>query len=160
MNTSLKDWTIAYVKHKDSAFKKLVNYTEGKEYIDFKFKDKTNRHFILERIDAEVLTKIKDCDHKTVVCLNTEENYQFLIKEWKKLASIKNLMLIFVNLKTGDKWLINPHVHAMIADPESLETGLRTMYDTANGKVAEIKAPKRAPKLFDDDVADEEEGDE
>jgi len=45
----------------------------------------------------------------------------------------------------------------MIADPASLETGLQTMFDTANGKITEIKIPKRKPKLFDEDVADIEE---
>ena len=51
-------------------------------------------------------------------------------------------------------------VHAMIADPASLETGLQTMFDTANGKVSEIKIPRRKPQLFDEDVTKEEEGEE
>ena len=48
----------------------------------------------------------------------------------------------------------------MIADPASLETGLQTMFDTANGKISDIKIPKRKPKLFDEDVAESEEGEE
>ncbi len=160
MNKELKEWTINYVKHKDSPFKRLVGYEEKKDIIEFKFKDKANIHVITERIDANTLDQIKSYEHKTVVCFNTDDNLKFLLKEWNKFSAIKNLTLIFVNLKNNDKWTINPHVHAMIADPESLETGLRTMFDTANGKIAEIKAPKRKPKLFGDDVADEEEGEE
>jgi len=36
-----------------------------------------------------------------------------------------------------------PHTHSMIADPSTIESGLRTMFETANGKVAEVKKGKK-----------------
>ncbi|MFA5796646.1 MAG: hypothetical protein WC916_01250 [Candidatus Woesearchaeota archaeon] len=157
MNNALKDWTIAYVKHKDSAFRKLVKTEEKKDRIEFHFRDKINTHFIIDTLTDALFSLIKDCEHKTIVCPNIQENLHFLLKEWKRINAIKNLLFIFVNLKNNDKWVINPHVHAMIADPASLEIGLQTMFDTANGKIAEIKVPKRKPQLFDEDVAASEE---
>jgi hypothetical protein len=80
-----------------------------------------------------------------------------LIKNWKKLSDIKNLSFLFVNLKIGDKWVINPHTHSMIADPESIESGLRTMFDTANGKIAEVKVGKKKSSMFEESSSSEEE---
>jgi len=122
----------------------------SKEYIDFTFKDKMVTHFIVEQLKEDFFEKIKDHEYKTAVCLNTDENFKFLIRNWKKLSEIKNLSFVFVNLKINDKWVINPHTHSMIADPSSIESGLRTMFDTANGKAAEVKVTKKKASMFEE----------
>jgi hypothetical protein len=38
----------------------------------------------------------------------------------------------------------------MIADPESIESGLKTMFDTANGKIAEVKSAKKKASMFEE----------
>jgi len=159
MNKQLMEWTIHYVKNKDLTFRKLVKYEEhlSKEYIDFQFKDKTVTHFILDQLKDDLFTKIKEHEHKTIVCLNTEENFAFLIKNWKKLSEFRNLSLVFVNLNINDKWVINPHTHSMVADPENIESGLRTMFETANGKIAEVKTGKRKASMFEESSGDEGE---
>lgn len=155
MNKDLKDWTIAFVKHKDLAFGKLVETKEldKEDKIEFKFKDKINIHFILDVLDDKVFKLIDKIEHKTIVCPNNEINFSFLTKNWKRIAEIKNLTFIFVNLKNEEKWLINPHVHNMIADSESLETGLKAMYDTCNGKVIDVSKGKKSKKssMFEED---------
>jgi len=162
MNKELKDWTINYVKNRDLTFRKLVKWDEhlSKEYIDFQFKDKVITHHILEQLKDELFERIKGNEYKVIVCLNDELNFKFLIKNWKKLSEIKNLSFVFVNLKINDKWVINPHTHSMIADPESIESGLRTMFDTANGKIAEIKAGKKKATMFEEGPSSEEETEE
>jgi hypothetical protein len=161
MDKQLADWTINYVKNKDLTFRKLVSYKEHAkdEYIGFEFKDKTVAHFIIDKLSEKVFDMIKAHEHKVIVCLNTDENFKFLIKYWKKLSDIKNLSFLFVNLKLNDKWVINPHTHSMIADPDSVESGLRTMFDTANGKIVEIKAGKRKSSMSEEgsDSSGEEE---
>lgn len=154
------DWTINYVKNKDLTFKKLIKYTEHAKnyYVDFEFKDKSVVHFIIDKASDKIFDAIKDHAYKVIVCPNTEENFKFLIKNWKKLSEIKNLSFVFVNLKINDKWIINPHTHSMIADPDTIESGLRTMYDTANGKVAEVKATKKRSSMFESSSELEEEG--
>jgi hypothetical protein len=159
MDKLLSDWTVNYVKNKDLTFRKLVRYTEHAkdDYIAFEFKDKTVAHFIVDKLTDKVFDMIKSYEHKVLVCLNTDENFKFLIKNWKRLSEVKNLNLLFVNLKIGDKWVINPHTHSMIADPESIESGLRTMFDTANGKIAEIKKGKKKSSMFEEGSSSEEE---
>jgi hypothetical protein len=160
MDKQLADWTINYVKNKDLTFKKLVKYIERAkdDYIDFEFKDKSVAHFITDKISDKIFDAIKDHVYKVIVCPNTDENFKFLIKHWNKLSEIKSLSILFVNLKLNDKWIINPHTHSMIADPESIESGLRTMFDTANGKIAEIKASKRRSSMFEPGSEENEEG--
>jgi len=161
MDKQLSDWTVNYVKNKDLTFRKLVKYTEHAkdDYISFEFKDKTVAHFIEDKLSEKVFDMIKVHEHKMLVCLNIDENFKFLIKHWKRLAEIKNLSLLFVNLKLGDKWVINPHTHSMIADPDSIESGLRTIFDTANGKIAEVKKGKKKSSMFEEgSSAEEEEG--
>jgi hypothetical protein len=159
MDKQLYDWTISYVKNKDLTFRKLVKYTENAKdgCISFEFKDKTIPHFIIDKLSDKIFEIIKSHEHKTIVCENTDENFKFLIKNWKKLSDIKNLSFVFVNLKLGDKWVINPHTHSMIADPDSIESGLKTMFDTANGKVAEIKIGKKKSSMFEESSSSEEE---
>ncbi|MGV8171386.1 MAG: hypothetical protein ACP5OA_01700 [Candidatus Woesearchaeota archaeon] len=159
MDKQLAEWTVNYVKNRDLTFRKLIKYTEKNkdEYIEFEFKDKTVPHLIIDKLSERIFEEIKKYEHKVVVCLNTEENFKFLIKNWKKLADTKNLSFLFVNIKLNDKWVINPHTHSMIADPDSIESGLRTMYDTANGKVAEVKAGKKKASMFEEGSSEEDD---
>jgi len=159
MDKELSAWTVNYVKNRDLTFRKLVTYKEHtkEEYISFEFKDKTITHFIVDKVTEKIFDIIKAHDHKVIVCPNSEENFKFLTKYWKKLSDTKNLSFLFVNLKLSDKWVINPHTHSMIADSESIESGLRTMFDTANGKIAEIKAGKKKNSMFEECSSSEEE---
>ncbi len=157
MNKELIDWTINYVKNKDLTFRKLVKYTQKEDHIEFEFKDKKIIYIIVDKLTEDVFNSIKNIEHKTLVCPNVEDNFKFLIKHWEKLADTKNLSILFVNLKIGDKWIINPHTHSMIADPDSIESGLRTMFDTANGKVAEIKAGKKKASMFEEGTSTEDD---
>ena len=158
MDKQLTDWTVNYVKNRDLTFRKLVSYKEHTkdEYVGFEFKDKTVAHFIIDKLTDKIFDMIKAHEHKVIVCLNTDENFKFLIKNWKKLSETKNLSFLFVNLKINDKWVINPHTHSMIADPDSIESGLKTMFDTANGKVAEVKAGKKKSSMFEESSSGEE----
>jgi hypothetical protein len=159
MNKELSDWTIHYVKNRDLTFRKLVKYIEhaSDDRIDFEFKDKIVAHIIADKLSDKTIDAAKKYDHKVIVCMNTEDNFKFLIKNWNRLSEIKNLSILFVNLKVNDKWVINPHTHAMIADPDSIESGLRTMYETANGKIAEVKVKKKKASMFEEGISEEEE---
>ncbi|HIH32265.1 TPA: hypothetical protein HA235_06165 [Candidatus Woesearchaeota archaeon] len=154
MDKELLEWTINYIKNKDLTLKKIQAIETVKDIINIKYPDKTTRFQVKPVLDDKALMP------QTVVCLNSEENFKFLIKNWAKMSKINGLNILFVNQKNNDKWLINPYVHSMIADPASLETGLRAMFDTANGLVKEVKRDKKKPKIFDDDVANEEDGEE
>lgn len=160
MTNELLEWTSTYIKNRDLTLQKIVSIKidEKSNIIDVKFKDKEVKHYIFADLSEKILSL--PAGNKIIVCVNTNENFQFLIKNWTKLSKMKELSMIFVSLKNNDKWLINPYVHAMIADPESIESGLKSMFDTANGNIIEVKQGKKKPKIFDDDVADEDDGEE
>ncbi len=155
----LLEWSENYLKNRDLTLRKIVSLKvdEKNDLIDVKFKDKAVKHHIYPILDEKVLN---GTGSRVIVCLNSKENFDFLIKNWGKISKIKDFSMLFVNLKHNDKWLINPYVHSMIADPESLESGLKTMFDAANGDIKEPKMEKKKPKIFDDDVADEDDSED
>jgi hypothetical protein len=146
---NLKEWTIAYVKNRDMAFRKLVSHHDEGNKVIFKFKDKEQKYVFAESLEPIMG---EACDF--LVTRNSEENFNCLIKNWDKLSKTK-LSIIFV--AKDDKWLINPHVHSMIADPASMKTGLRTMFETANGKIAEVKVAKKKAMFEESDEKPDEE---
>ena len=160
MASPLLEWTETYLKHKDLTLKRIISIErdEKSSILDVRFKDKQARHYVLPQLSERILSLPPG--NKVIVCLNTEENFSFLIKNWAKISKIKDFSMIFVNIDHNDKWLINPYIHSMIADPESMESGLRTMFETANGNITEVKIGKKKPKIFDDDVADEDDSKE
>jgi hypothetical protein len=160
MDKDLKEWTVQYVKHRDLTQKKIVKIEEKKgDVLEVQYKDKTVKYHVIDSADIELLKSISNNEHKAIVCPNSEENFRFLIKNWSKLSTIGNLSIIFINMKTHEKWQINPKVHSMIADPESIEQGLRTMYDTANGKVTDAPKAKKKPQIFESNSSEEAEED-
>jgi hypothetical protein len=152
----LKEWAIAYVKNKDLTQRKLVKIEDKKDHLECVYKDKTIITFVLDKLDEKIFDLMKDKEHKMFAAYNKEENFKFLIKHWEKLSKIKNLSFVFVNDKFNDKWQINPYLHSLIADPDSIENGLKTMYDTANGKAEDIKPSKKKTPMFESNHEDEE----
>ena len=158
MTKELSEWTVHYVKNKDLTFKKLVKYTTQKDgSIEFEFKDKKITYFISDKLNDKIFDLIKGHEHKVAVCANIYDNFKFLISHWKKLSEHRNFSILFVNLALGEKWIINPHTHSMIADPASIESGLKTMFDTANGKAIEIKGSKKKASMFEASSSSEED---
>jgi len=129
MKMDFEEWTIQYVKHRDIFHKKLLAYKKEKDFVVFKFKDKTHHYLIQKTIDESVFDKFKDKEHKTLVCGYKKENMDFVVKHWKKLVELQNFLIIFVDPDLGRKLLLNPQAHNSIADPESLETGLKSMFN-------------------------------
>jgi hypothetical protein len=155
----LIEWAENYIKNRDLTLRKIISLKvdEKSNVIDVKFKDKTVRHQIYNELNDTIFA---GAGNRVIICLNSKENFNFLIKNWGKLSKIKDFSIIFVNLKHNDKWLINPYVHSMIADPDSLEAGLKAMFDAANGELKEPKMEKKKPQIFDEDVASEDDSEE
>ena len=126
------------MKHKDLFQKNLQNVKVEKDLIEFTFAHKKHYYVISEKLDAEIISKIKKFKWKTIVCLNTEENLMVLTRSWKKFAAINQLYIIFVSENRG-KWIICPESHNIIADPESLEEGLKSMFTAAEGRYSEVE---------------------
>ena len=69
-----------------------------------------------------------------VVVRNTRENAQVLIEHWQEALAFEKLVVLFIDEKSGNKWLLRPHIHEKIAEPKTLAQGLMTLYEHSMGK--------------------------
>lgn len=127
----LKEWIIRYLKNKDIITKKIVSIEEKEESFILTRADKKQEFFVEPFLNDlnNTLSKLK-AEHKSLVCLHTKENFDTLLKEWKKFVDIgRNFMVYFVNpfSKTERVLVLSPHTHNMISDEDSLVMGLKTM---------------------------------
>lgn len=121
---NLAEWTTLYIKHKDVIAKKIVDIKPQKDYTLFTYKDGPVKVYALEKLEVPKI------DSKAVITsLQTKENIDFLIKHWKDFASHQGLTMVFVNLKTQEKWLIHPHTHSQISEAK-FELGVRSLADS------------------------------
>lgn len=117
----LENWTIEYVKARNAVRRTLKEHSVQGDEITFTHKHKVH-HFLL----SPVLRVPEARDVYTVVCLNTKQNIAFLLAHWDAFLQ-NNLFVLFANPAMNASWQINPKVHAMVADSETLEQGLASM---------------------------------
>lgn len=137
----LVEWTVNFVRNKDVISKKIEKIEHEKNGFDLyvKYRDREQYFIISSNIDKidSIIEKIKDVALSNIfyffiVTLNSKHNLDALLKNWNKLSNFKMLSIIFLNPFSGldKKWIISPHVHNKICDKNSLETGLRSIFDT------------------------------
>lgn len=147
----LVEWTLNFMKNKDLLTKKIEKIENGKEGFDLyiKYKDR-EQYFIIAPTLKNLDSIIKMVDNKSyfsVVTLNSQENFEIVVKNWEKLVDFKFLNIIFVNPFSGmeKKWIIFPHTHHKICDESSLQTGLKSMF----GMVEPIEEQQLIAKITD-----------
>ena len=145
----LVEWTVNFVKNKDVLAKKIENIEKNKNGfdIDVKFKDKEQFFIIspsLGNLDS-IIPKLNDQSHFCLVTLNSSENLESLVKNWRRLIEFKFLSIIFVNpfSQLDKKWMIYPHTHHKICNEASLKTGLKSMFEM----VEQIEEPQLVAKI-------------
>ena len=145
----LVDWTIDFVKNKDVITKKIENIEKNKNGFDLsiKFKDKEQFFVVAPNISDlnSIVARINSDSHFCIVTLNSSQNLESLIKNWRRLIEFKFLSIIFVNpfSQLDKKWIIHPYTHHRICDESSLKTGLKSMFEM----VEPIEEPQLAAKI-------------
>lgn len=128
----LQDWAISYVKLKDVVAQRIDKIKKTAFGLQISNNDDTESFVVVSPLieNFDKIMELKD-KHVTLVTLNTKPNLDALIKNWDSLISIPNLTLVFTNpfSLTEEKWVIAPAVHSKIADPATLELGIKTMFD-------------------------------
>lgn len=131
----LVEWTANFVKNKDVVARKIENIEKNKDGFDLyvKFKDKEQFFIIspsINNLDL-IIPKLKSDSYFCIVILNSGENLDSLIKNWRRLIEFKFLSVIFVNpfSQLDKKWIIYPYTHHKICDESSLKTGLKSMFE-------------------------------
>lgn len=124
----MKDWIIHYVKAKDVFTKSLKDYNISEDVIEFSFENHKHYYLFQKLLDDKIINKASKYEKKTIVCEKNEENFNFVIKNFEKLAAINNLILIFLSKDKKEKVLLNPKLHNLIADPDNLKQGLKSLF--------------------------------
>ena len=130
----LVEWTINFVKHKDTLTKKIEKIEKNKDGFDLfvKYRDREQYFIIVPEIAdiGAIVQKISNDKHFSIVTLNSKNNFEMILKNWNRLVSFKFLNIIFANpfSEIDKKWIIFPHTHHRICDESSLETGLKSMF--------------------------------
>ncbi len=130
----LVEWTVNFVKHKDTLAKKIEKIEKNKDNFDLyvKYKDREQYFIILPTINDidSIIPRVNNNSHFTIVTLNSKSNFELILKNWSRLVSFKFLNIIFANpfSELDKKWIIFPYTHQRICDENSLETGLKSMF--------------------------------
>jgi hypothetical protein len=145
----LKDWALQFLKNKDLILRKIVEIDEAGDTPDFKitFKDRVCFYHCTEEL-GDVDLNVVDPEKPTGIFLfHTKKNTDSLLENWKKICSYPLLTLYFINpfKEIDNKWIIQPHHHAKIADSASFKTGMTSMI----GMVEQVREQdlKRLPHL-------------
>ena len=69
-----------------------------------------------------------------VIVENSRENVQAVIDCWKEAITFEKLTILFLDVNTGNKWIIRPHIHEKIAEPKTLAQGLLSLHEQSNAR--------------------------
>lgn len=127
---TILSWAEAYVKHRDLFEKKIASIETKDALLHITNKDKTTAVCIaVDTLDETALAHAAKAQKALIVTRNLKENLAFLIKHWSAFAKHAGLKVVFANTKVHEKWVLVPHSHAAVADPESLALGLQALFE-------------------------------
>ncbi len=129
----LYKWTAEYIRFRDVMLRRIANIEEKHGEIKVTEKNKTIKTYIiredLKEAIEEIHTNHKKEEHLYITCLNTKQNAETLIKEWKKILKFKDITIIFSHPGTNEKWLIHPQTHNKISEEKQLKESIMTLFD-------------------------------
>ena len=122
----LHEWTRIFLKQKDLMRRRIRKLEESQEGFTIETKDgMEERVVVADPLTTDEASKEPDM----IVCRNTKENVEELIKGWEDFAKPDHLTIVFANPDTNEKWLLKPHHHDKVADKKSLKQGLLSMHE-------------------------------
>ena len=131
----LVEWTINYVNNRDIISRKIEHIEKNKEGYDIlvKFKDKEQFFIVKPFIKDinEITEKLANEKNISLIMFNSLKNFGIISNNWKKFTELKNFSIYFVNpfSQLDKKWIIYPYTHERISDSNSLEKGLKSMFE-------------------------------
>jgi hypothetical protein len=128
----LQDWFERLLKHKDIMQRSIKEIKRIGNRLEVEYKAGHKTCYIITHLKDLDLSEIKDIENPMIVMLNSEENFAEFVKIWPKLISHTKLCVYSVNpfSEPDSKWVLFPYTHHQISDADSLETGLRTIFES------------------------------
>lgn len=146
MNKFLTEWAANYFKHRDILTEKIEKIKTVKEGLQVINKDGTEKYILIAPFLSEFKPLLQDIEGKdiAIVVFNNRDNFNAMLNEWDELVKHQKLSVIFVNpfSMTDTKWLISPYFHNKIADPESLKSGLKSLFSSVE-EISKEEAEKK-----------------
>jgi len=130
------EWGENYLRNKDIVLNRIKDMKVEKGRIVITNKDESHETAIsLPELSKMEASSVKE--PTIFITLNKKENLKFLGDNWKAIAAVKEISIIFINpdSQLETKWIIRPYVHNKICDDSSLKTGLKAMFETV-GEIA------------------------
>jgi len=130
----LVEWAERFVRNKDILEKRIESIEKKVSGFDFvvRYGDKEQFFIVNQKInDLSFLDSFEKDKNMCIVTLNDKSNLDIVLRNWKKLSEYKFLSIIFVNpfSQLDKKWIIHPYTHNKICDKNSLELGLKAMFE-------------------------------
>ncbi len=129
----LKEWALNYFKNRDLIARNIEKIDSNDGDLVIKYKDRTETVKPLGNL-SDFNVKQKSNDYINLICFNTRNNFDFLLKNWEDFIEFLNLKILFINpfSETEHKWIISPSVHVRISDDQSLKKGLLAIFETVS----------------------------
>ena len=115
------------MRARDAFERKIVSLETTKSGLIVKYKARELTVLCQEMLDAKT---VPASGHVLLVARQSKSNFDALVTSFKSLAHNPDLTVAFANVKSTERWLVKPHVHANVADPASLKAGLLSLYET------------------------------
>lgn len=126
---NLLEWTSAFIDYMNSFKRDITNKKVEKNIIICKHSEKgTIKYIIEETLTQAVFEKFEG--KIVLITLNSKHNLKFLVENWQKFSENNSLKIIFVNPKLNLQWSIVPYLHHKFADPDSLKTGIESLFSS------------------------------
>ena len=128
-------WAINYEKHRDIIPKKITNIEKDVDGYNLKISYNEKEKFILVMPSLanaeEIRFRLKSGRSVTIITINSEENLDFLVDNWKLLIDSPELTIIFINPFSliDERWIIRPYIHNKISENGVLKKGIKTMFE-------------------------------
>ncbi|MFH0875973.1 MAG: hypothetical protein V1859_08600 [archaeon] len=131
----LLEWAKIYLKNKDTHAKKIISMNCSFDKIECECIDGPIVYFMSETLDASLLEKVMS-GKRGIFCLNIKKNIDFIIKNWNELIKNKELIVVFANPATNNKWVLRPYTHNLISDESTLSLGLKSLFEGVEEVIA------------------------
>lgn len=128
----LIEWIIVYIKNRDIITKNLENIERINISVKVRYRDKEQTFIVYPFLTdfEEIIGRINN-GNIALVTLNSKENLAKIVENWDKIKDFQYFSIYFVNpfSETDTKWIIHPYTHHKICDEDSLEIGLKSMFE-------------------------------
>ncbi len=119
-------WAKIFAVQKDAFKKEILNVEISNDFLKIIKKKSIEKYISVGKNNIRKIYSKNtiDCDLIWFVCDNSTSKIKEILDLWEEIKLNNKIRFIFLNIKDGNKWLLNPYSHALVIDEENLENSL------------------------------------